>query len=218
MTSAIFTCSSSGGGGSWTILPSSAKLTTLLSPVGGPLASSSLPGYLKTQTPPCSCSRLGILEIASGGRLVRATVTEFHAYIHQKLKNSKKNLDVPGNAFTHSLLNTPYDWQYHTVPQPKAGNRAIYWPRGKVLGGSSAVNGLFLVRPSKIEYDAWSDLMQSQDNGAGAKAWSWDRHYPFMKKSETFNPPTSDIQTAANIAFNQDSHGNNGPIHASYPG
>jgi len=60
--------------------------------------------------------------------------------------------------------------------------------------------------------------MQSQDNGVGAKAWSWDRHYPFMKKAETFVPPSSDIQTTGNIAFNQDSHGNNGPIHSSYPG
>ena len=154
------------------------------------------------------------MEIALKGRLVRAIVTGFHAYIHQK----HKTLDVPGNAFTHSLLHTPYDWAYNTIPQPKAGNRAIYWPRGKVLGGSSAINGLFLVRPSKVEYDAWSELMQSQDNGAGAKAWSWDKHYPFMKKGETFNPPSSDIQSAANIAFNQDSHGNNGPIHASYPG
>ena len=161
-----------------------------------------------------------VLEAGDSGDSVKGSIgtfingAEFHAYIHQK----HKNLDVPGNAFTHSLLHTTYDWAYNTVAQPKAANRQIYWPRGKVLGGSSAVNGLFLVRPSKLEYDAWSDLMQSQDNGAGAKAWSWDRHYPFMKKSETFDPPVSDVQTTANIAFNLDNHGNNGPVHSSFPG
>ena len=124
--------------------------------------------------------------------------------------------DVPGNAFTHSLLHTAYDWGYNTVPQPKAGNRQLYWPRGKVLGGSSAVNGLYLVRPSKIEYDTWAGLMQSQDSGANA--WSWNRHFPFMKKTETYTPPDSDVQPVLNVAYNLDSHGKNGPVHASYPG
>ena len=128
------------------------------------------------------------------------------------------SIDVPGNAFTHSLLHTSYDWGYNTVAQPTANNRQLYWPRGKLLGGSSAVNGLYLVRPSKIEYDTWSDLMLSQDNGTGAKAWSWDKHYPFMKKSETFTPPVSDVQSTAHISYDESNHGNSGPLHASYPG
>ncbi|KAF9644026.1 GMC oxidoreductase [Thelephora ganbajun] len=130
----------------------------------------------------------------------------------------KVSTDIPGNAFTHSLLHTPYDWGYNTVTQPKANNRQLYWPRGKILGGSSAVNGLYLVRPSKIEYDTWADLMQSQDNGAGAKAWSWDRHFPFMKKTETYTPPVPDAQSVLNVAYNLNNHGTNGPLHASYPG
>jgi choline dehydrogenase-like flavoprotein len=125
---------------------------------------------------------------------------------------------VPGNAFTHTLLGTSYDWAYNTLPQANAGNRALTWPRGKVLGGSSAVNGLYLVRPSKIEYDTWANLMQSQDNGQGAKAWSWDGHFPYMKKSETYSPPAPDAQAVLNVQYNLDSHGQNGPLHASYPG
>ena len=134
------------------------------------------------------------------------------------LSENKFSIDVPGNAFTHSLLHTSYDWGYNTVAQPNANNRQLYWPRGKLLGGSSAVNGLYLVRPSQIEYDTWSNLMQSQDNGAGAKAWSWDRHYPFMKKCETFTPPVTDVQSTAHISYDQNNHGSNGPLHASYPG
>lgn len=125
---------------------------------------------------------------------------------------------VPGNAFTHSLLHTSYDWGYNTLPQPGANNRALYWPRGKVLGGSSAVNGLYLVRPSQIEYDAWAGLMKSQDNGVDANAWSWDGHFPFMKKSETYSPPVQAVQSVLNVEYNLDSHGSNGPLHASYPG
>ena len=131
-------------------------------------------------------------------------------------ENTKPSSDVPGNAFTHSLLHTSYDWGYNTVPQPNANNRQLYWPRGKLLGGSSAVNGLYLVRPSKIEYDTWSGLMQSQ--GAEAKAWSWDEHYPFMKKSENYTPPVSSVQSILNVPYDLDNHGSSGPLHASYPG
>lgn len=128
------------------------------------------------------------------------------------------SLDIPGNAFTHSLLHTSYDWAYNTIAQPNAGNRQLYWPRGKLLGGSSAVNGLYLVRPSKIEYDAWGSLMQSQDNGDGASAWAWDGHYPYMKKSENYTPPVEAVQSIVNLEYNLDNHGSNGPLHASYPG
>jgi choline dehydrogenase len=57
------------------------------------------------------------------------------AVIHQ--------IDVPANAYYSSLLGTSYDWQYTTEPQTNAGERPLPWPRGKVLGGSTAVNGAF---------------------------------------------------------------------------
>jgi choline dehydrogenase len=56
----------------------------------------------------------------------------------------KSSIDVPGNAYYSSLLNTDYDWQYKTVPQTHLDQRVLDWPRGRVLGGSSAVNGLYL--------------------------------------------------------------------------
>lgn len=62
-------------------------------------------------------------------------------------------LDVPVNCYFASLLGTESDWNYQTVPQPHAGDDGLTWPRGKVLGGSSAINGLYLVRPSQIEVD-----------------------------------------------------------------
>jgi choline dehydrogenase len=53
----------------------------------------------------------------------------------------RQQIDVPANAYYSSLLGTSYDWQFVTDPQTHAAGRALPWPRGKVLGGSTAVNG-----------------------------------------------------------------------------
>ena len=162
-----------------------------------------------------------VLEAGDTGDSVIGSISAFlfspFSPIHP-LKNNQPFSVVPQNAYSHTLLGTTYDWAYNTLPQPNAGNRALNWPRGKVLGGSSAVNGLYLVRPSQIEYDAWSSLMQSQDDGLDAQAWSWNGHYPYMKKTETYSPPVQDVQSVINIEYNLDNHGSNGPLHASYPG
>jgi choline dehydrogenase-like flavoprotein len=87
--------------------------------------------------------------------------------------------DIPGNAYYSSLLGTSYDWQYQTVPQPNLQNRQIPWARGKVLGGSSAVNGMYLVRPSQIEVDSNAGLNANQ---SAASAWGWESFFMAMKK------------------------------------
>lgn len=125
----------------------------------------------------------------------------------------KSSIDVPGNAYYSSLLNTDYDWQYKTVPQTNLGNRVLDWPRGRVLGGSSAVNGLYLVRPSSLEVNTWAQLA-----GTNGSAWNWDSMFAAMKKSETFTPPTEEITQEFNIAYNTENHGTDGPLHYSYPG
>lgn len=124
------------------------------------------------------------------------------------------SIDVPAHAFSNSLLGTSYDWNFKTVAQPHANNRVLTWARGKVLGGSSALNGMYLVRPSKIEYDTWANLTGSSEG----VAWNWDNQFASMMKSETFTPPTSDVQSTANILYSPSSHGESGPLHASYPG
>jgi choline dehydrogenase-like flavoprotein len=126
-------------------------------------------------------------------------------------------VDVPANAYFNTLLGSDADWSYRTVNQPHAGGGTLTWPRGKVLGGSSAINGMYLVRPSKIELDIWSSMISSQDN-VSAAAWNWDNMYAAMKKTETFTPPSDKIKTTGNIQFNPDNHGTSGPLHYSYPG
>ncbi|KAG8895791.1 hypothetical protein FRC01_012189, partial [Tulasnella sp. 417] len=127
----------------------------------------------------------------------------------------RSRIDIPLEAYFNGLLHTQYDWQYLTAPQPNLNNRNVSWPRGKVLGGSSAVNGMYMVRPSASEFETFKKLLGSLD---GAAAWGWDSMFAAMKKSEIFTPPSSDIQSQGNILYNPESHGSSGPLHTTYPG
>lgn len=85
-----------------------------------------------------------------------------------------------------------------------------------MLGGSSAINGMYLNRPGEIEVNAWQEMLGDMD---GAENWSWDSLFAAMKKSESFSPPVdAAIQQEADITYNLASHGTSGPIHMSYPG
>ncbi|MDO6725110.1 choline dehydrogenase [Celeribacter halophilus] len=78
----------------------------------------------------------------------------------------------------YKTINRPkYDWQYRTAPVPELNNRRLDWPRGKVLGGSSAINGLLYVRGQAEDYDHWQQL--------GNTGWSWDDVLPYFKRSES---------------------------------
>lgn len=73
-------------------------------------------------------------------------------------------INVPGHL--GETLFTEYDWQFETIPQPGLGGRTVPWNRGKVLGGSSAMNFMMLCRGNKGDYDTWEQL--------GNKGWGWD--------------------------------------------
>ncbi|KAJ5760369.1 hypothetical protein N7520_007525 [Penicillium odoratum] len=127
----------------------------------------------------------------------------------------RERIDTPAYSYFDSLWTTPLNWKYYTVPQPNAEDREIYWPRGKVLGGSSAINGLYLTRPGEDDINAWKDLLGDMD---GAENWSWDSFYAAMRKSENFTAPSDSIAEEADIHWNISTHGTAGPIQASYPG
>jgi choline dehydrogenase len=76
------------------------------------------------------------------------------------------------------LWNTPFDWAFTTAPQPGAVNRPIFWPRGKVLGGSSCLNGMIYVRGAAADYDHWAYL--------GNVGWDYESVLPYFKKSEDY--------------------------------
>lgn len=120
--------------------------------------------------------------------------------------------DSPGGTYYDSPggPNSPYDWQYPTVPQQHMDGNVRTWPRGKVLGGSTAINGMYIIRASQPEHDSWANL-----NDASA-VWGWDNFLSGMKKSETFTGPDSSI--AFEIPYNQESRGQDGPLQVSFPG
>ncbi|GKX35522.1 MAG: choline dehydrogenase [Rhizobiaceae bacterium MnEN-MB40S] len=69
-----------------------------------------------------------------------------------------------------------YNWHYHTEPEPHLNGRSLYWPRGKVLGGSSTINGMIYVRGNRHDYDRWSQM--------GLPGWSYDDVLPAFRRSE----------------------------------
>lgn len=75
-----------------------------------------------------------------------------------------------------ALLGGEQDWSVMTVPQEHANGRQLFWPRGKVLGGSSSLNGMIYMRGHRSDYDGWA--------AAGCAGWSWDDVLPVFKKSE----------------------------------
>lgn len=120
---------------------------------------------------------------------------------------------APASAYYIGIAGptSEYDWHYYTSNQTSLG-RPVFWPRGKVLGGSSAVNGVYMTRGSKAEHDTWASLY----NGT---AWDWDHIEPYYKKHQTFEPPSDAYSEAAGgIVVDADAHGYDGPIHYSRAG
>ncbi|ORY60270.1 putative choline dehydrogenase [Pseudomassariella vexata] len=117
-----------------------------------------------------------------------------------------EGIDVPGMFGT--TLGTKFDWQFETTPQEGLRGRTLPWPRGKVLGGTSALNFMTWNRGNREDYDAWEEL--------GCKGWGWDGLLPFFKKSENFHPPTEDTQLKHKALYDPDGFGTSGPIQVTY--
>jgi choline dehydrogenase len=83
----------------------------------------------------------------------------------------KQEIQIPA-AFS-KLFKTPYDWNFSTTPQKHLTDREMYWPRGKVLGGSSSINAMMWVRGHKADYDGW-DL----------PGWGFDEVLPIFHRIE----------------------------------
>lgn len=84
-------------------------------------------------------------------------------------------LHLPVGYF-RSIYNPRFTWQFEVEPQAETGNRRIVWPRGRVLGGSSAINGLIYIRGLRSDFDDWAAL--------GATGWGYADVLPFFKRSE----------------------------------
>jgi choline dehydrogenase len=87
----------------------------------------------------------------------------------------------PGRAW--ELWNSEVDYAYTTEPQVHAAGTAVFWPRGKVLGGSGSLNGMIYVRGHRADYDNWAYN--------GAAGWSYDEVLPYFRRSEDFEDGAS---------------------------
>ena len=101
-----------------------------------------------------------------------------------------------------AMIGSELDWSYRTVKLADVGlmleDQRYYWPRGKVLGGSSSLNSLLYARGSPADYDTWAEM--------GADGWGFDEVLPYFLKSE-------DSQLEEDSMY----HSTGGPLTVSYP-
>ncbi len=103
-------------------------------------------------------------------------------------------IQMPG-ALSYPMNMPRYDWGFSTVPEQHLGGRSLVTPRGKVLGGSSSINGMVFVRGNRQDYEYWEE--------SGAKGWGYDGVLPYFKRMETWHGGASDWR------------GTDGPLHVT---
>ncbi|KRS15567.1 GMC family oxidoreductase [Roseovarius indicus] len=103
-------------------------------------------------------------------------------------------IHIPVGYFK-TMHNPSVDWCYRTEPDPGLNGRRLDWPRGKVLGGSSSLNGLLYVRGQPQDYDRWQQM--------GNAGWGWDHVLPLFKRSENQERGADEF------------HGDQGPLSVS---
>lgn len=116
---------------------------------------------------------------------------------------------TPG--FTPTMWDDPdYDWIFETVPQTHGNNRVVNHPRGKQLGGSSAINFNYWTHASQLDIDDWGQL--------GNQGWSWDELFPYFLRSENYNAPPASVSAQVDTTFIEPPlHGESGPVQDSFP-
>jgi choline dehydrogenase len=99
-------------------------------------------------------------------------------------------------AFAYPLADDKLNWYYHTEPEPFMDGRRMYCPRGRVIGGSSSLNGMCYIRGHARDYDSWAQ--------AGLRGWSYADILPYFRRAEDHELGGDDY------------HGANGPLHVSH--
>lgn len=100
-------------------------------------------------------------------------------------------------ALAYPMNGTRYSWDYRTEPEPHLNKRSVHCPRGRVLGGSSSINGMVYIRGHALDYDRWA----AED--VALADWDYRHCLPYFIKSETFE------------AGGDEYHGENGPLHVT---
>jgi len=125
-----------------------------------------------------------------------------HKVLVLEAGGSDRSLYIQMPAALSIPMNMPrYDWCYHTEPEPFLGGRRLHTPRGKVLGGSSSINGLVYVRGNPLDFDGWQEQ--------GAQGWSYRDVLPYFRRAESYAGGTDayrggdgELQTASGAMRN----------------
>jgi choline dehydrogenase len=94
-------------------------------------------------------------------------------------------IHIPAGAL-HLRANPLVNWNYYAEAEEGTANRSLHWPRGKVLGGTSSINGMLYVRGNPADYDGWAQM--------GCRGWSYTDVLPHFKKSEHYVSGSSEYR------------------------
>lgn len=138
-----------------------------------------------------------IVGAGSAGCVLAARLTEDPAaralLLEAGGRDTAREIHIPA-AFS-KLFKTGVDWNYSTEPEPYLNYRRLYWPRGKVLGGSSSINAMIYIRGNAADYDGWKNL--------GNEGWGFADVLPYFKKSENRERGANEL------------HGAGGPLNVA---
>ena len=110
-------------------------------------------------------------------------------------------------ALLYTMHDPKYNWKYYSEPEPHLNNRRLFCPRGKMIGGCSAHNGMVFVRGNRNDYKRWEDF--------GLKSWSYDKILPYFKKIENWSGGENQYRgTQGLLPVNQSK--NNNPLFKAF--
>ena len=119
-----------------------------------------------------------------------------HSVILLENGGSDKNIMIQmPTALSYPMNTNKYAWQFHTEPEPFLDNRKMHCPRGRVMGGSSSINGMVYVRGHAEDFNQWEEQ--------GAKGWAYKDCLPYFKRCESWHEGENDYR------------GGNGPVSTS---
>ena len=119
-----------------------------------------------------------------------------HSVILLENGGSDKNIMIQmPTALSYPMNTNKYAWQFHTEPEPFLDNRKMHCPRGRVMGGSSSINGMVYVRGHAEDFNQWEEN--------GAKGWAYKDCLPYFKRCESWHEGENDYR------------GGNGPVSTS---
>ncbi len=112
------------------------------------------------------------------------------------------------SAFSLPMNTKKYNWRYETVAEPHLDGRRLHCPRGKVLGGSSSINGLVYIRGHACDFDEWESL--------GAKNWGYRNCLPYFKRAETFKFGGDDYRGSAGPLATNNGNNMQNPLYGAW--